>query len=213
MFVIVAEDPLGKCFGGSMNKLIVRPSILGMHYARLKQMRQEIRNPRIIKADGIQRLLDDLKSSDGTKSWNAHMDLMQMRAKVTEGGISLLIKALDNKRTRSDAIVALTRLGSQAKKAVDKLIEIARDKKEDRLTRCFAIEALGDIGVAAEKAIPVLYEIWKNESDNLPKPDNKAVPYMESNHRYSAAEAIAKIAKAMKSNTHQSFVGGWQGNI
>jgi HEAT repeat protein len=73
--------------------------------------------------------------------------------------------ALNNKETRSFAIVALGKIGPDSEKAVPELAKNLKTKEVQSLV----IEALGNIGPKAKSAVPDLADLLK-ESDKEMKP-------------------------------------------
>lgn len=89
----------------------------------------------------------------------------QKLEKLDKSAIPALIKSLDdkNKANRGAAIYALGSMGSEAKAAKPKLVEILRKKQESDENRGSAAMALGEMGKDALSAVPILVKILENK--------------------------------------------------
>ncbi|MEM1391892.1 MAG: HEAT repeat domain-containing protein [Cyanobacteria bacterium P01_H01_bin.150] len=85
--------------------------------------------------------------------------------KSDKAAIPALIKSLDdkNKANRGAAIYALGSMGSEAKAAKPKLVEILQNKQESDDNRGSAAMALGEMGKDALSAVPILVKILENK--------------------------------------------------
>ncbi len=85
--------------------------------------------------------------------------------KSDKAAIPALIKSLDdkNKANRGAAIYALGSMGSEAKAAKPKLVEILQNKQEIDENRANAAMALGEMGKDALSAVPILVKILENK--------------------------------------------------
>jgi HEAT repeat protein len=86
----------------------------------------------------------------------------------------------DARRLRENALYALREIGPRNVEAIDVLVEVLRDRRNDASERQRAAEALGKAGPAARQAIPVLMEA-RNDRDML--------------LRDAAAEALKQIRR------------------
>ena len=88
--------------------------------------------------------------------------------KSDKAAIPALIKSLDdkNKANRGAAIYALGSMGSQAKAAKPKLVEILQKKQESDENRANAAMALGEMGKDALSAVPILVKILENKQNS-----------------------------------------------
>jgi HEAT repeat protein len=71
------------------------------------------------------------------------------------------------KRIRSNALHTLSRIGPEAKAAVEELTAIAGNQKLSARERQGAAEALGAVGFAAENAIPTLLDLMQKDEDRM----------------------------------------------
>ncbi|MDY6898754.1 MAG: HEAT repeat domain-containing protein [Cyanobacteriota bacterium] len=85
--------------------------------------------------------------------------------KSDKATIPALIKSLDDKSqaNRGAAIYALGSMGSKAKAAKPKLVEILQNKQESDENRANAGMALGEMGKDALSAVPILVKILENK--------------------------------------------------
>ncbi|MCJ8282697.1 MAG: HEAT repeat domain-containing protein [Rivularia sp. ALOHA_DT_140] len=85
--------------------------------------------------------------------------------KLDKSAIPALIKSLDdkNKANRGAAIYALGSMGSEAKAAKPKLVEILKNKQESDENRGSAAMALGEMGKDALLAVPILVKFLENK--------------------------------------------------
>jgi len=85
--------------------------------------------------------------------------------KSDKAAIPALIKSLDdkNKANRGAAIYALGSMGSEAKAAKPKLVEILQKKQESDENRANAAMALGEMGKDALSVVPILVKILENK--------------------------------------------------
>lgn len=90
---------------------------------------------------------------------------LQKSQESDKAAIPALIKSLDDKSqgSRGAAIYALGSMGSEAKAAKPKLVEILQNKRESDENRANAAMALGEMRKDALSAVPILVKILENK--------------------------------------------------
>jgi HEAT repeat protein len=119
--------------------------------------------------DAIPALSEALSSDDALLSVNAAASLVKIDPGSGENVLSVLLNGLKDSRSfvRHSAILALGKMGTEAKEAVPELTNALKD--EDRMCRLAAVQVLEGLGEDAKDAVPALYEALKSEDERLQK--------------------------------------------
>lgn len=91
--------------------------------------------------------------------------------------VPILIDALQRKsnKIRRPALIALGKIGSEAKEALPYIIQILEDEQESSNMRDNAARALQGFGPEARDAVPALIQALKSDAPFLPHSSNKAL--------------------------------------
>jgi HEAT repeat protein len=91
--------------------------------------------------------------------------------------VPILIDALQSKSNdvRRPVLIALGKIGSEAKEALPYIIQILEDEKESSNMRDNAARALKGFGSEARAAVPALIQALKSDAPFLPHSSNKAL--------------------------------------
>lgn len=119
------------------------------------------------KDEQVKRYLADLKSQDVKVRETAMEELGklgQLRASYGRPAIPYLVEGLKDKdaRIRAAAALALGRVDPEADQAVEPLLGLVKNEKEDLAVRRAAILGLAALGEKAKDAVPTLRTLQMN---------------------------------------------------
>jgi hypothetical protein len=126
-------------------------------------------------ADAIPALSEALRSDDALLSVNAAASLFKVDPGTSDKVLTVLLNGLKDSRTfvRHTAILALGRMGKEAKEAVRELANALKD--EDKMCRLAAAQALEAMGDQAKDAVPALFEALNDEDERFRKAARRAL--------------------------------------
>jgi len=96
--------------------------------------------------------------------WTMRQTAIDALTRIGESAVPALVNLLDDPdaKLRSEAVIALARIGPEARGALPRLIALV-ENDPDEAVRKNAVRAIGQIGPAAAPAVPVLVEQLRAE--------------------------------------------------